>query len=201
MRHATAVRRLRIIADTCTRCQLLPGGGGLLAAYTFGPVLEHTEDIPVVQVAFVLDHPAAELTWGAEPPECIALAHFLELHKAPVEYYWRPAVWPVANHHIRRPLCIWDTTGPAAGALDALAAGDAEPLRLPTPDPAEEQAQLAVERAACLTHLREVAQRYWDDRWRRAHRGNGIFPEHHLWDAVHGYLDLLDHSRIPAKHG
>lgn len=27
--------------------------------------------------------------------------------------------------------------------------------------------------------------------WRREHRGLGIYPENHLWDAAHGYLDLL----------
>jgi hypothetical protein len=33
---------------------------------------------------------------------------------------------------------------------------------------------------------------YWDHDWRREHRGFGRYPEHHLWEAVHGYLDLYD---------
>jgi hypothetical protein len=32
---------------------------------------------------------------------------------------------------------------------------------------------------------------YWDYDWRRANRG-GRYPEHELWEAVQGYLDLLD---------
>ena len=27
--------------------------------------------------------------------------------------------------------------------------------------------------------------------WRSDHRGIGVYPENHLWDAVHAYLDLL----------
>ena len=31
--------------------------------------------------------------------------------------------------------------------------------------------------------------------WRREHRGYGRYPENELWDAVEGYLDLLDASQ------
>ena len=46
-----------------------------------------------------------------------------------------------------------------------------------------------------LAHLREVRDKYWDHDWRREHRGYGRCPENELWDAVEGYLDLLDASR------
>jgi hypothetical protein len=62
----------------------------------------------------------------------------------------------------------------------------------PRPDPAEEAEQLAVELDASLANLRR-ARDGWDDReWRSAHKGDGIYPDEHLWRAVHGYLDLLD---------
>ena len=32
----------------------------------------------------------------------------------------------------------------------------------------------------------------WERIWRSANRGLGIYPERHLWNAVHGYLSLLD---------
>ena len=32
-------------------------------------------------------------------------------------------------------------------------------------------------------------------RWRRENRGGGRYPEHELWEAVQGYLDLLDASQ------
>ena len=48
---------------------------------------------------------------------------------------------------------------------------------------------------AALAHLREIRDKYWDHGWRREHRGYGRYPENELWDAVEGYLDLLDASR------
>ena len=43
-----------------------------------------------------------------------------------------------------------------------------------------------------LSRLRSVHASYWDYDWRRANRGGGRYPEHELWEAVQGYLDLLD---------
>jgi hypothetical protein len=37
--------------------------------------------------------------------------------------------------------------------------------------------------------------RYWDHEWRREHKGLGRYPENELWEAVAGYLDLLDASQ------
>lgn len=49
-----------------------------------------------------------------------------------------------------------------------------------------------MELAACLAHLRHVAGEYWDRGWRDEHKGFGIYPENHLWNATWGYLDVLD---------
>jgi hypothetical protein len=62
--------------------------------------------------------------------------------------------------------------------------------------------QLEEELSASLTHLRKVAESYWDREWRRDHRGLGVYPEHHLWRATKGYLDLLsavDHRRAGSQ--
>jgi len=84
-------------------------------------------------------------------------------------------------------------------ALGALARRATEPLRLPPPDPRQEDEQLAFELEASRTYLRLVEDRYWEREWRAEHRGSGIYPESHLWDAVHGYLDL--HDAIRARPG
>jgi hypothetical protein len=196
MRHANAVRRLRTIAG---RCQQASGVWDdepfLVGAYAFGAVLDTRADVEAVQVAFVLDLPPDELTWCAQPQSVVGLPHLLEIDKAPVEWYWRPALWPVSNHLIDRPLRIWSIDGPETIALDALERGDAEPLRLPASSEAEFREQLREELAASLAHLRRVEAGYWERDWRNTHRGFGVYPENHLWDAIHGYLDLLTASR------
>jgi hypothetical protein len=42
-----------------------------------------------------------------------------------------------------------------------------------------------------------VRDSYWDYDWRREIRGSGRYPEHELWEAVEGYLDLLDATEWP----
>jgi hypothetical protein len=154
------------------------------------------------RVVFVLNLPPDELTWCAQPQSCAGLPHLLQIDKAPVDGYWRPALWPVSNHLIDRPLRIWSVAGPDVAALDALERGDAETLRLPAPTATEAREQLATELAASLTHLRRVEAAYWEREWRTEHRGLGVYPENHLWDAVHGYLDLLAASqRLPGYLG
>ncbi|MFC7274142.1 hypothetical protein ACFQS1_09145 [Paractinoplanes rhizophilus] len=72
MRRQTAVRRLRTVAE---RCQWASGLRDdepfLLAAYAFGSVLESVADVDVVDLAFVLNLPAEELTWFAEPQSLV----------------------------------------------------------------------------------------------------------------------------------
>jgi len=171
------VQRLEMIAERCQRVSgLWDEAPPLIGAYAFGHVLDGPDQLDAVQVALVLNHPAEELTWCARPTSCSGLPHLLELEKAPVEWYWRPAVWPVSNHVIVRPLRIWSHDGVDAAALGALASRAAEPLRLPPPDPRQEDEQLDVELAASLAYLHSVEDGYWDREWRAEHRGSGIYP-------------------------
>jgi hypothetical protein len=196
MRHETAVRRLRTIAARCEQASgLWDDEPFLVGAYAFGAVLDARLDVETVQVAFVLNLPPDELTWCAQPQSGVGLPHLLEIDKAPVEWYWRPALWPVSNHLIDRPLRIWSIDAPDTIALDALGRGDVEPLRLPASTEAEVREQLMEELAASLAHLQRVEAGYWERNWRTAHRRSGVYRENHLWDAVHGYLDLLTASR------
>jgi len=77
----------------------------------------------------------------------------------------------------------------------------AEPLRLPAPAPGDAREQLTVELAASLAHLRRVEAAYWTRAWRAANRGSSFYPENHLWDAVHGYLDLLSAAGSGPRSG
>ncbi|WP_194895106.1 DUF7711 family protein [Catenulispora pinisilvae] len=198
MHFNTAVRRLRVIAEDCQKTgPLLDGGDGLLAVYAFGPVLDHPgQDLEAANIVLVMGMSADELPWGVEPPKCSALARLLRLDKSPVLWRWRPAEWPVANHEIRGPMPIWSREdGVRTAALDALAERRAERFRLPDPDDDALAEQSARELQTSLAHLRAVRDRYWDDLdWQRSHRRDGRYPEDHLWQAVDGYLDLLDRS-------
>lgn len=163
----------------------------LVATYAFGAVLEPGAEVDAVELAFVLNLPAEELPWYVEPQSLAGLPSLLEIDKAPVLRYWRPAVWPVANHLIHRPLRVWSLDGPDNAALDALERGEAERLRMPAPTAEQQREQLSVELDVSLAHLRRVEAGFWEREWRSAHKGSGIYPENHLWNAVHGYSELL----------
>ena len=201
MRRDTAVRRLTTIAEECQRISGLweDEQPVLTAAYAFGELVDGAVEVEYVQVAFVLNRPAVELAWGAEPDSCGWLVDVLRLDRTPVDRYWRPADRPVTNHLIVRPLRIWSAeAGVENKALQALTDGSCESLRLPSSPPHEAHEQLATELAASLAHLRAVEASYWEQDWRREHRGGSIYPESHLWNAVHGYLDLL--SATTGEH-
>lgn len=72
------------------------------------------------------------------------------------------------------------------------AVGDLPRLEIP---PEVQREQVAGELAAALGRLRGVRDSYWDQQWRREHRGFGRYPENELWEAVEGYLDLYDASQ------
>lgn len=48
---------------------------------------------------------------------------------------------------------------------------------------------------AALARLRDVHANYWERDWRRENRGNYRYPENVLWEAVDGYLDLLNANK------
>lgn len=201
MKRTTAIRRLRTIAESCDHARpLWENEPTLVAAYAFGMVLDpEIAELPGVDVAFVLDLPAEELPWGARPQSCLGLVSLLRLDKAPVNWFWRPSVWPVWNHKIRRPLLFWSPDGSDDEALDGLSSGDVERLRLPAPSREDEAEQLVVELDASLTYLRRVRDEFWERDWRQENRGFGVHPEDHLWNAVDGYLDLHDAVRAQSE--
>lgn len=197
MRRETAIKHLRKLTELCSTAHLPADEPVLVEVYAYGDILDPaTDELDRVQVALLLDLPADDVSWLALPTTHIWLTHHLRLDKVPVSARWRPAVWPVWNHVIRRPLRIWTLEdGAADAALAALSERDVESLRLPPPSQEDMAEQLAIELDASLAHLRRVQESFHEREWRSVHAGFGIYPEDHLWYAVEGYLDLLGASR------
>lgn len=196
MRYRRAVEKLRLLAEECEKVGFYPPWDEpfLVSFYAFGDVLEGADPLEAVQVVGLIRLPPAEVPWGSEPHGTEWFADRLRLSKGGYEYWWRSYLDPPWNHYIRSPVMIWSQDGPNAGALDALAERRFSDLQRVTPTPANERRQVHSELDAALRRLREVHDSYWDDEWRRDHRGDGRYPEHELWDAVYGYLSLLDES-------
>jgi hypothetical protein len=198
MRYKRAVEKLRILAEECDSIKGWPPEEPfLLEAYVFGDVLRGADPLDRVDVALVLNLPPDEVPWESSPRGTLWLEDRLRLDKGGYAYWWRSHLTPVSNHRIRGPVRFWSHEGPDESVLEALAERRFEDLPRLTPSQPDQQEQLADELAAALRRLRAVHASYWDRDWRQENRGFGRYPEHHLWEAVDGYLDLYDATRSP----
>jgi hypothetical protein len=197
MRYKRAVEKLRLLAEGCERMKDWPPDFDpwLVAMYTFGPVLDGTDPLDDVHVVGVIRVPPEEARWGSEPHGSEWAADILRLSKGGYEYWWRSYQDPVWNHYIKDPVRIWSQDGIDEEALAALEERRFSDLNRLTSDPVDQRRQVHDELGAALARMREVHGSYWDRDWRRDHRGLGRYPENELWEAVEGYLDLLDASR------
>ncbi len=193
MRYRRAVEKLRILAEACESVKDWPPEDPfLLEAYVFGDVLEGADPLECAEVALVLNLPPEEVPWESSPHGTLWLEDRLRLSKGGFAYWWRSRLDPVSNHRIRGPVRFWSHDGPDETVLQALAERRFDDLPRLAPSPQEEQQQLGGELAIALSRLRAVHASYWDHDWRQEHRGFGRYPEHDLWEAVQGYLDLHD---------
>ena len=201
VRYRRAVEKIQALAEACESVKGWPPEDPfLLEAYVFGEVLEGADPLECVEVVMVLNLSPEEVPWGSNPHGTMWLADRLRLSKGGFCYWWRSHLDPVWNHHIRRPLRFWSQQGPDEGVLRALAERRFGDLPRLTPPAQAERAQLAAELDAALSYLRAIHGSYWDQNWRREHHGSGRYPEHHLWEAVQGYLDLHDAAHQPGAH-
>jgi hypothetical protein len=201
MRYKRAVEKLRLLADKCERAKLFwyDTEPFIKAVYAFGDVLDGKDPLEDVQVAVAVNLTPEEVPWESEFEGSGWLATELRLSKGGYMYFWRSYLEPAWNHYIHGPVRIWSIEhGPDEQALAALEARDFGSLNRLTPDPVDARLQLRDDLDAALAHLREVRDKYWEQDWRREHRGDGRHPENWLWEAVEGYLDILDASR-PAR--
>ena len=193
MRYRRAVEKLRTLAEACESVKAWPPEDPfLLEAYAFGDVLEGADPLESVEVALVINLPPEEVSWESSPHGTAWLEDRLRLGKGGFAYWWRSHLSAVPNHHIRGPVRFWSQEGPDEAVLQVLAERRFGDLARLAPSPQAEREHLAEELATALSRLRAVHASYWDHDWRREHRGFGRYPEHHLWEAVHSYLDLYD---------
>jgi hypothetical protein len=193
MRYRRAVEKLRLLADACQGTTRFPLEEPFLwEAYVFGDVLEGADPIEYLQVAFTLNLPPEDVPWRSQPPGTPWLVDTLRLDKGGFEYLWRSRHEPVWNHVIREPVRFWSLDGTDEAVFDALHDRRFADLPRLTASPAELRRRTEADLDRALRQLRVVREMYWDRDWRHEHRGGGRYPEHHLWEAADGYLDLLD---------
>ena len=202
MRYRRAVEKLSELAERCERAKRWPPDEPfLLEAYVFGDVLAGADPLETVEVALVLNLPPEEVPWESNPHGTQWLADELRLSKGGFAYWWRSHLEPVANHYIKGPVRFWSREGPDEDVLSALAEQRFRDLPRIAVSATALQEQTSAAVAAAFSHLRAVRDSYWDRDWRQEHRGLGRYPEHELWDAVNGYLDLHDAATSRAEPG
>jgi hypothetical protein len=199
VRYRRAVERLRMLADACQHATSWPPDDEpfLREAYVFGDVLGGADPVDHIKVVMVLNLPPEEVPWESQPHGTEWLVRTLRLDKGGFAYWWRSRHEPVWNHYIRDPVRFWSVDGPDEEVLQALAERRFADLPRVVAAPGEEHAHTTAALDVALTHLREVHANYWERDWRRENRGNYRYPENALWEAVEGYLDLLDAKDPP----
>lgn len=192
MKWSRAVHHLDELADACADIAGRPVTIFPLRVtqlWAFGDVLTSHDDLDSLQVALVVDLPTEDVAWFTHPAGAEHWSHATRLSKNPVVALWRSQRAPVWNHHIRRPLLIWDeSAGVATGALSALRDGTADALRLPAPTPEELNSRLEAELVASHRAL-EIATAAYERRRFSVGRLEPVADV--LWRASQGYLDVL----------
>ncbi|MGH8932075.1 MAG: DUF7711 family protein [Egibacteraceae bacterium] len=187
MEYGTAVEHLRRVAAACDRYFGRTTHPLCVGAYAYGELIEGAARLESASVVFALDLPPEEVPWGIESREVRGFVqHFI---RVPLRWSCRPAAGPIATPEIQRPVRFWSLDGVDEDVLDALAGRRFDQLPVvPDPDPAD----LAAELGRTLRHLRTVVDRFWEPGWRREHKGGGVYPEQHLWNAAWAYLQMLE---------
>jgi hypothetical protein len=193
VKHSTTMSRLSDVVDGLDRAATWPETT-VTAAFVFGCILDGETDLERIELAFVVAEPATVVPWMARPAHLEALAALLRFTKLPLSWRWRPKEWPVWNHEIERALRVWIADdGRDQAALDALAARRLNDVTFDAPASSDALiAELLVERDVGRRHLATVTESFYDQGWRRDHRGEGVHPEDHLWWATAAFLDLDD---------
>ena len=157
--------------------------------WAYGDVLESQDDLDSLQVVLAVDLPVDDFAWFCPPAGAEHWSHATRLSKNPIAAMWRSTRAPLWNHHIRRPLKIWDASdGIATPALSALRDGTAESLRLPDPTQDEMRSRLEAELAVSHRALVSAIDAYEQRRFGQGKIGPVADI---LWRVSQGYLDTL----------
>jgi hypothetical protein len=193
VKRSTAIGRLTDVIEGLDRAAVWPDTT-VTAAFVLGAMLDADADLDRVELALVVAEPAEVVPWMSRPAHLEALTALLRFTKLPLSWRWRPAEWPVWNHEIDRAVQFWSADrGRDQRVLDALATGRLEGVVIEGPANRDELiAELLVERDVGRRHLTMVTESFYDQAWRREHRGEGVHAEDHLWWATAAFLDLDD---------
>jgi hypothetical protein len=196
VKRSSAIRHLVEMAEVATdRLDLrnTDFGWPLAEMWVTGDLLGLTDSLDAGSVVLVLDVPTQELPWLAIHPTGEWVGAQLRLGKRPIGWCYRPLGWPVWNHEHRRLARFWtDRDGVDPEVIEALQTRRLDRLTVVEPSDAQLADQVDEELEVSRRHLRSTVHHYWDDRWRREHRGDVSSPEDHLWRAAMAVADLLD---------
>ena len=192
MKWSRAAHHLQELAHACADMATRPAAIFPLrvsALWAFGEVLTSREDLDYLQVVLAVDLPVDDVAWFCVPAGAGHWSHAAGLSKNPVVARWRSTRAPLWNHQIRGPLLIWDEAGGiGVDALEALADGTAQELRLAEPAPEQMASRLAAELAVSLRTLQSTTAAYEQ---RRFSPGKPEPVADALWRASSGYLHVL----------
>jgi hypothetical protein len=187
-----AVHHLDTLARTCAEMTTRPRSIFPLRVtrmWAVGDILGPVRDIDTVTVALAVDLPVDDVPWLSEPAGAQHWSSATRLAREPIRALWRSAAAPVWNHHIDRPVLVWDSADQVADeVIAAIRDGQAESIRPPAPSAAELRARLDDELAVSLRALSERTLAYADRRWKP---GKLEPVADALWRAGDGYLDVL----------
>jgi hypothetical protein len=186
-----AVQHLQGLAGECARMTELPGSISPLRVvelWTFGDILGEPRDLDGVNAVVVAD--IDEVPWLARPHGAEHWANASRMSRNPISAFWRSNRAPVWNHHIERPLMVWDATaGTRDDVFAALHDGKGETVRTTGPSAEQLRQRIDDELALSLKALRTSVDRYEQKRWSP---GKLTPISDTLWEVGKGYLDLLD---------
>lgn len=196
VKRATAVGHLAEMAEVASdrlRLRETAIGWPLEELWVTGELLGLADTLEAGSVVLVLDVPAEEMPWLAQHPTGEWVGEQLRLGKRPMRWWYRPLVRPVWNHELRRLVRFWSASaGVDEAVLEGLRSRRLDGLAVLEPSAEQLQVQLREELAVAQRHLRVVLDNYWDNGWRRRHKGADESPEDHLWRAATAVSEMLD---------
>ncbi len=203
MKYSTAVGRLRSLAGEANSIWLRLAdtdiGWPLDELWVAGELLDGAAELETMAVILMLDEPADDVPWLALHPSGEWVGEQLRLTKLPIRWSYRPAVYPAWNPQHHRVLRFWSAkAGPDEEVLQQLEQRRLDRRRIVQPTAEELENQLDSELDVCRRRLRQILDQYWDEDWRRHHKGFGVHPEDYLWraaEAVHEIEAALDDAR------
>jgi len=197
MKRSTAVKHLEEMAEVASdmhrRLHDSTIPWPLEELWVAGDLLGFADEFDTGAVVLVLDVPPDKAPWLALNPGGEWVGEMLRLGKLPLQWCYRPQLWPVWNVEHRRLVRFYSATaGLDDAVIAALRTRRFDRLDFVEPTKAELTSQLQEELIVSRRHLRLVLDRYWAPTWRKRHKGYAQDPEDHLYRAAMAVSDIAD---------